>query len=282
MKKRLQRIITKGQFLDEIMVWKRQEVPSRMAEMPETDLQALRAFTPPALDFAAALARPGVSLIAEVKRASPDKGLIARDFDPVAMALDYADSGASAIACITDARFFQGRLDYLTAIKEAFREQNARTPVLHKDFIYHPYQVLQARVAGADAIALIMALLGDADYARLLAYSRELGMEPLVEVHDEEELARALQESPRIIGLNNRDLRTFEVDMSVAPRLRPLIPEDVLVVAESGIRNAGDVESMKALGMDAILVGESLARQTPEQRRRKVKQLVQAGQGASL
>ena len=282
MKKRLQRIIAQGQFLNEIMAWKRQEVPSRMAEMPETDLQALRAFTPPALDFVAALARPGVSLIPEIKRASPDKGLIAKNFDPVAMALDYVDGGASAIACVTDARFFQGQLSYLTAIKEALREQNARTPVLHKDFIYHRYQVLQARVAGADAIVLIMTLLGDADYAHLLAYARELGMEPLVEVHDEEELERALQASPRIIGLNNRDLRTFEVDVSVAARLRPLVPEDVLVVAESGIRNAGDVEGMKALGMDAILVGESLVRQTPEQRRRKVRQLVQAGQAASL
>jgi len=278
MKKRLQRIKHKGQLLDEIMAWKRQEVPARMAETPETDLQALVAFTPPAIDFAAALARPGVSLIAEVKRASPSKGLIARDFDAVDLALTYADGGASAISCLTDSRYFQGQLEYLTAIKESFRSRNITLPVLRKDFIYHPYQVLEARVAGADAILLIMAVLGDADYRDLLAYARELGMEALVEVHDETELERALKASPRIIGVNNRDLRTFEVDLSTTARLRPLIPDDVLLVAESGIRGAGDVETLKAMGVDAILVGETLVRQQPKDRKRKVQQLVRAGQ----
>ena len=277
MKKRLQRIKEKGQLLAEIMAWKRQEVPARMAETPETDLRALLAFTPPALDFAAALARPGVSLIAEVKRASPSKGLIAKDFDPVTLALTYADGGASAISCLTDSRFFQGRLAHLTAIKEAFRSRNIQLPVLRKDFIYHPYQVLEARVAGADAILLIMAVLGDADYRDLLAYARELGMAALVEVHNEAELARALKEAPRIIGVNNRDLRTFEVDLNATARLRPLIPDDVLLVAESGIRGAEDVTTLKAMGVDAILVGETLVRQRPEQRKRKVQQLVRAG-----
>ena len=259
------------------MAWKRQEVPAQMAEMPETDLRALLAFVPPAVDFAAALARPGVSLIAEVKRASPSKGLIARDFDPVGLALTYADGGASAISCLTDARFFQGQLEYLTAIKEAFRERNIGLPVLRKDFIYHPYQVLQARVAGADAILLIMAVLGDAEYRDLLSYARELGMEALVEVHDEAELERALRESPRIIGVNNRDLRTFQVNLNTTAHLRPLIPRDVLLVAESGIRGAGDVETLREMGVDGILVGETLVRQPPEQRKRKVQQLVRAG-----
>ena len=277
MKKRLQRIKEKGQLLAEIMAWKRQEVPARMTETPETDLRALLAFTPPALDFAAALARPGVSLIAEVKRASPSKGLIAKDFDPVTLALTYADGGASAISCLTDSRFFQGRLAHLTAIKEAFRSRNIQLPVLRKDFIYHPYQVLEARVAGADAILLIMAVLGDADYRDLLAYARELGMAALVEVHDEAELARALKESPRIIGVNNRDLHTFEVDLNATARLRPLIPDDVLLVSESGIRGAEDVTTLKSMGVDAILVGETLVRQQPEQRKRKVQQLVRAG-----
>ncbi len=277
MKKRLQRIKEKGQLLAEIMAWKRQEVPARMTETPETDLRALLAFTPPALDFAAALARPGVSLIAEVKRASPSKGLIAKDFDPVTLALTYADGGASAISCLTDSRFFQGRLAHLTAIKEAFRSRNIQLPVLRKDFIYHPYQVLEARVAGADAILLIMAVLGDADYRDLLAYARELGMAALVEVHDEAELARALKEAPRIIGVNNRDLHTFEVDLNATARLRPLIPDDVLLVSESGIRGAEDVTTLKSMGVDAILVGETLVRQQPEQRKRKVQQLVRAG-----
>ncbi len=278
MKKRLQRIKHKGQLLDEIMSWKRQEVPARMAEMPETDLQALLAFTPPAVDFAAALARPGVSLIAEVKRASPSKGLIARDFDPVGLALTYADGGARAISCLTDSRYFQGQLAYLTSIKEAFQSRSIQLPVLRKDFIYHPYQVLEARVAGADAILLIMAVLGDADYRDLLAYARELGMEALVEVHDEVELERALRAAPRVVGVNNRDLRTFEVDLSTTARLRPLIPDDVLLVAESGIRGAGDVTTLREMGVDAILVGESLVRQAPDQRKRKVQQLVRAGQ----
>jgi indole-3-glycerol phosphate synthase len=277
MKKRLQRIKDKGQLLAEIMAWKRQEVPARMAEMPETDLRALLAFTPPALDFVAALAQPGVSLIAEVKRASPSKGLIARDFDPVTLALTYADGGAAAISCLTDSRFFQGQLEHLTAIKEAFRSRNIQLPVLRKDFIYHPYQVLEARVAGADAILLIMAALGDADYRDLLTYARELGMEALVEVHDEAELERAMLANPRVIGVNNRDLRTFEVDLNATARLRPLIPEDVLLVAESGIRGAGDVEVLREMGVDAMLVGETLVRQKPDQRKRKVQQLVRAG-----
>jgi len=277
MKKRLQRIKEKGYLLDEIIAWKRQEVPARMTETPEADLQALLAFTPPALDFAAALARPGVSLIAEVKRASPSKGLIAKDFDPVQLALTYADGGASAISCLTDSRYFQGQLAYLTAIKEAFRSRNISLPVLRKDFIYHPYQVLEARVAGADAILLIMAVLSDAGYHDLLAYTHELGMEALVEVHDEGDLERAMKQNPRVIGVNNRDLRTFQVDLNTTARLRPLIPKDVLVVAESGIRGAGDVKILHEMAVDAILVGESLVRQKPEQRKRKVQQLVRAG-----
>ncbi len=278
MKKRLQRKREKGQLLDEIMAWKRQEVAKQMEEMSESDLRALVTFTPPAEDFAAALAQPGVSLIAEVKKASPSKGLIAKEFDPVDLALTYADGGARAISCLTDARFFQGQLEYLTAIKEAFRQRHIHLPVLRKDFIYHPYQILQARVAGADAILLIMAVLGDAEYRDLLAYTRELGMEALVEVHNEQELERALKTSPRIIGINNRDLRTFQVDLETTARLRPLIPDTVLVVAESGIRNPDDVRILKSMDVDAILVGESLVRAPRKERKRKVQQLVHAGQ----
>ena len=281
MKKLLQRLKRQGLLLDEIMAWKRQELLRQMAEMPEADLQALLTFTPPALDFAAALARPGVSLIAEVKRASPSKGLIAKEFDAVTLALTYADGGAAAISCLTDAKFFQGKLAFLTAIKEAFQQRSIQLPVLRKDFIYHPYQVLQARVAGADAILLIMAVLGDADYRKLMAYSRSLGMEPLVEVHDEMELQRALAANPRIIGVNNRNLRTFEVDLNATARLRPHIPDDVLLVAESGIRGVADVHALKEMGVDAILVGETLVRQAREQRKRKVLQLVRAGQEQS-
>ena len=275
--KRQQRLLAQGKILDEIMVWKRQEVPKQKAEMPEVDLQALATFTPPAVDFAAALAQPGVSLIAEVKRASPSKGLLCKDFDPVALALTYARGGASAISCLTDARYFQGKLEYLTSIKEAFRKQEIKRPVLRKDFIYDPYQVLEARVAGADALLLIMAVLGDHEYQDLLAYTHELGMEALVEVHDEAELERALRANPRVIGVNNRDLRDFSVDLNNTGRLRVLAPGDVLFVSESGIRDADDVRALKEMGADAMLVGESLVKLKQKDRERKIRELVTAG-----
>jgi len=260
------------------MRWKRQELPKQKAEMPESDLRALLTFTPKALDFAAAIAQPGVSLIAEVKRASPSKGLLCRDFDPVQLALTYAQSGAAAISCLTDSRFFQGHLEHLTAIKEAFRERDIHLPVLRKDFIFDPYQILAARVAGADAVLLIMAVLGDHEYRDLLAYAHELGMTALVEVHDQRELERALKENPRVIGVNNRDLRTFTVDLQTTARLRAAIPDHVLLVSESGIRNAEDVRALKEMGADAMLVGESLVKLGGSARARKVRELVRAGE----
>lgn len=275
--KRSQRLKQQGKILDEIMAWKRKELPRRKAEMPEADLRALLTFTPPALDFAAALAQPGVGLIAEVKRASPSKGLLCKDFDPVQLALTYARGGAVAISCLTDGRFFQGKLEHLTAIKEALRDHGLTVPVLRKDFLFDPYQVLEARVAGADAVLLIMAVLGDREYRDLLAYTHELGMMALVEVHNEQELERALRASPRIIGVNNRDLRTFEVDLETTGRLRRLAPADVLFVSESGIRDAEDVRALKEMGADAMLVGESLVKLAQPRRERKLQELIRAG-----
>lgn len=272
--KRQQRIIAQGKILDEIMRWKRQEVPRQKAEVSESNLRALAMFTPPPLDFPAALARPGVSLIAEVKRASPSKGLLCKDFDAVKLATTYAIGGAAAISCLTDAKFFQGQLEFLTEIKEALRQRQLDLPVLRKDFIFDPYQVLQARVAGADALLLIMAVLSDAEYRDLLAYTHELGMTALVEVHDEAELARALRESPRVVGVNNRDLRTFTVDLNTTARLRALMPADVLLVSESGIGSAADVRALKKMGADAMLVGESLVTLGQKDRVRKLKELV--------
>jgi len=256
---------------------KRQEVPKRQAEIPQSNLQALSIFTPPALGFADALAQPGVSLIAEVKRASPSKGLLCKDFDPVQLALTYAQGGASAISCLTDARFFQGELVYLTDIKDAFRKRGINVPVLRKDFIYDPYQVLESRVAGADALLLIMAVLSDTEYRELLAYTHELGMTALVEVHNELELERALRENPRVIGVNNRDLRDFSVDLNNTGRLRVLAPEEVLFVSESGIGAAADVRALKKMGADAMLVGESLVKLPQKAREAKLKELVKAG-----
>jgi indole-3-glycerol phosphate synthase len=275
--KRSQRLKAQGLLLDEIMRWKRQELPRRKQETPVATLRSLVGFTPPALDFAAALSRPGVNLIAEVKRASPSKGLLCRDFDPVQLALTYAQGGAAAISCLTDERFFQGKLEFLTAIKEALRARPITTPVLRKDFIFDPYQVLEARVAGADAILLIMAVLSDSEYRHLLGEAHELGMQALVEVHDEAEVERALKLSPRIIGVNNRSLRDFTIDLNTTARLRPLIPSAALLVSESGIGGAEDVRRLADLGVSAILVGESLVKLEQPARVRKLAELVGAG-----
>ena len=193
------------------------------------------------------------------------------------LATTYAKGGASAISCLTDARYFQGQLQYLTDIKEAFRKGMFNLPVLRKDFIFDPYQVLEARVAGADALLLIMAVLGDHEYRDLLAYTRQLGMEALVEVHDETELERALAANPRVVGVNNRDLRDFSVDLETTGRLRALVPDDVLVVSESGIRGQEDVRALKMMRADAMLVGETLVKLPQAEREKKARELVTAG-----
>jgi indole-3-glycerol phosphate synthase len=268
----------KGEVLEQIMNWKRQEVPRQMQEVPLAQVKAFAALAPPSLDFAGALAaQPGAALIAEVKRASPSKGLIAHDWDPVLIADTYARNGAAAISCLTDGRFFQGKLEYLTAIKERQRETGKAIPVLRKDFVYHEYQVHEARMAGADAILLIVAVLGDNDLLRLRQLAESLRMAALVEVHDEAELERALKTEAQIIGVNNRNLKTFEVDIETTARLRALIPAGKLLVSESGIRNAEDVRHMAAIGCDAILVGETFCKLPQAERGDKVREFVKAG-----
>jgi indole-3-glycerol phosphate synthase len=268
----------KGEVLEQIMNWKRQEVPRQMQEMPLAQVKAFAAVAPAPLDFTAALGvQAGVSLIAEVKRASPSKGLIARDWDPVQIADTYARNGAAAISCLTDGRFFQGKLEYLTEIKERQREVGKLVPVLRKDFIYHEYQVHEARMAGADAILLIVSVLGDNDLRRLRQLAESMGMAALVEVHDEHELGRALKCEAHIIGVNNRNLKTFEVDIETTARLRALIPPGKLLVSESGIRNADDVRHMAEMGCDAILVGETFCKLPQSERGDKVREFVNAG-----
>jgi len=267
-----------GEVLELIMAWKRQEVPRQMEIAPLAQVKAFARLAPPALDFAAALtAEPGASLIAEVKRASPSKGVIAQEWDPEQIAETYARNGAAAISCLTDSRFFQGKLEYLTAIKERLREIGKAIPVLRKDFIHHEYQVYEARMAGADAILLIVGVLGDNDLRALRELAESLGMAALVEVHDEAETERALKSGAHIIGVNNRDLRTFQVDIETTGRLRKLIPPDAILVGESGIRTAEDVERMAAMGCDAILVGETFCRLPQAQRAAKVREFVEAG-----
>lgn len=268
----------KGEVLARIMDWKRTEVPKQMEAVPLTQAKAFAAIAPPAVDFAAALqAGSGASLIAEVKRASPSKGLIARDWDPPLIGETYAKHGAAAISCLTDARFFQGELAYLTAIKERLSAQGLAVPALRKDFLYHEYQVYEARMAGSDAVLLIVGVLSDTELRTLYQLTYDLGMQALVEIHDEEELARALAVDAHIIGVNNRNLKTFQVDIENTGRLRAQIPPGKVVVGESGIRGPEDVQRMAEMGCDAILVGETFCKLPQEQRGAKVKEFVAAG-----
>jgi len=245
----------RGEILDEIMTHHRERLPRVMAERPLADLRAMAAVAPPPRDFVAAVRAPGVSLIAECKKASPSKGLIVPDYDPVRLARAYEKGGARAISVLTDTRHFQGALEHLRDVREA-----VRLPVLRKDFLFHPYQLYEARVAGADAVLLIAAVLGDNDLAELHALARRLGMAALVEVHNEAELARVLPLGPALVGVNNRDLQTFAVDLNTTARLRALIPPAVAVVGESGLKTPDDVAAMRVAGVDGVLIGEALAR----------------------
>ncbi len=194
-----------------------------------------------------------VTLIAEVKCASPSRGLLSPDFDPLKLAATYAANGAAAISVLTDERYFKGHLDYLRQIRQA-----QAIPLLRKDFICDPYQVYEARAAGADALLLIAAELDLSQLADLQALTHSLGMAALVEVHNLPELETALQSGARLIGINNRNLHTFQVSLETSQELRPLIPAEICVVAESGIHSAADVARLAAINIQAVLVGEAL------------------------
>jgi indole-3-glycerol phosphate synthase len=241
-------------ILDKIVATKREEVARTRAALPEVMLRDRLAGTPPPRDFLAALCGgPPVRLIAEVKKASPSAGVIREDFDPVAIARIYQEHGASCLSVLTDESYFQGSLEYLRQIRAA-----VELPVLRKDFIIDPYQVLEARAAGADAVLLIAECLSGEDLGTLHEAIVELGMTPLVELYEPANLARVLATGARLVGINNRNLKTFQTDLGHTIRLRPQIPADRLVVGESGIRTRADVERLEAAGVDAILVGESL------------------------
>lgn len=242
-------------ILDKILMRKVVEVAARQAKLPLGEVRSQAAQSGPARDFASALRRETVALIAEVKKASPSKGVLVEDFDPVRIGTAYAHNGAAAISVLTDEEFFQGSLSDMQAVRQA-----VPVPVLRKEFVIDPYQVYEARAAGADAVLLIVAALADAQLADLHTLIRELGMTPLVEVHHEAELERALRLQPQVIGVNNRDLKTFHVDLGVTERLAKLMPPQVTLVAESGIMSAEDVYRMGQLGAHAVLVGESLVK----------------------
>jgi indole-3-glycerol phosphate synthase len=243
-------------ILDRIVADSRQDLEARKGGFSLEAMKKAVAEQPPPLDFASALRGDRIKLIAEVKKASPSRGVIRRDFDPVEIARAYAANGAAAISVLTETRHFQGSLDYLKAIKVALGEK--RIPLLRKDFIYEPYQVYESRAHGADGLLLIAAILTPEKLGELLNLSHELNMHCLVEVHNETELEVALNSSARIIGINNRDLTTFDVDLATTGRLRPLIPKDRIVVSESGIKDRNDMEKLKKWGVDAVLIGEAL------------------------
>ena len=247
----------RGKILDEIMRYHRERLPKLKRDVPLASVRAYATLAPPALDFYAALKKPGVSLIAECKKASPSKGLMVPKYDAVQLAKTYIKGGASAISVLTDGRHFQGKLEDLRDVKEQVAQ---KTPVLRKDFMFEPYQLYEARAAGADAVLLIAAVLSDTEMSELLALTHKLGMNALVEVHTEAELERVLPMQPRIVGVNNRNLQTFEVDFANTARLRKLIPEEIVVGGESGLKTADDVRQMRDIGVDAILVGETLVK----------------------
>jgi indole-3-glycerol phosphate synthase len=243
-------------ILERILASKRDEIRARQARLTSAELERLAASAPPALDFAGAIRSGGrIRLIAEFKRASPSRGAIRADLDPAQVGRLYAGAGVAAISVLTDAPFFHGSADDLRSLRPA-----VKIPLLQKDFILDPCQLLEARSLGADAILLIAAALPGDALARLYQAATDLRLAALVEVHDEADLRRALAISPRIIGINNRDLRTFQVSVETTFRLRPLIPPGIVVVSESGIRSRADALKLQEAGVDAMLVGESLMR----------------------
>ena len=243
-------------ILDKIVADVAIELEKRKVRIPLAEMakQALRQSPP--LDFAATLRGDTVRLIAEVKKASPSRGIICPDFNPVRIARAYADTGAAAISVLTEPKYFMGSLEYLRDIKKALEEKPL--PLLRKDFIIDPYQVYEARAYGADCVLLIVAILSPEKLGELLQLSRQLGMMNLVEVHNEAELDTAIKYGASIIGINNRDLTSFEVDLKTTAKLRPLIPPDRIVVSESGIKNRQDMQQLKEWGINAALIGEAL------------------------
>lgn len=241
-------------FLDKIVAEKRKELEQRQKTVPLDELEAAIEQKPAPLDLAAALNGDGISLIAEVKRASPSKGALNPALDPVELARTYASCGAAAISVLTESKYFMGSGQDLEAVKNALPD----VPVLRKDFILKPYQLFEARAWGADAILLIVTILDNVTLQHLVAESHKLGMHCLLEVHNEDELKRALKYNARLIGINNRNLATLEVDLNVTKRLRPLIPPGRIVVSESGIKGRDDIQKLKAWEVDAVLIGEAL------------------------
>jgi indole-3-glycerol phosphate synthase len=256
--------------LEEIVAGVREDLAAAQARVPRDTVERQAGEAPPALDAEAALRAPGLSLIAEVKRSSPSKGALASIEDPAALASEYAAGGATAVSVLTERRRFGGSLADLDAVRSA-----VRIPVLRKDFMVDDYQLLEARAHGADIVLLIVAALAQADLVRLHGLARDLGMTALVEVHDEDETARAVDAGASVIGVNARNLKTLEVDRTVFDRIAPGLPSRTLKIAESGVRDPHDLIAYAGAGADAVLVGEGIV--TKASPRQAVAELVTAG-----
>jgi indole-3-glycerol phosphate synthase len=248
--------IKSGAVLDRIIEARRAAIGHRKKSVPETALRFGVKHAKPVRDFTSALTRDSLNVIAELKKASPSRGVIRADFDPVALAKSLAAAGAAALSVLTEEEFFQGDLKYMRDARAT-----VALPVLRKDFIVDPWQVWEARATDADSFLLIVAALHDALLGELIALGRELGMEPLVEVHTREELSRALAGGARILGVNNRDLRTLDVRLETSLELIESIPAECIAVCESGLRAHADLARLQAAGFDAFLIGEHLMAQ---------------------
>jgi indole-3-glycerol phosphate synthase len=243
-------------ILDKILATKRREVDAARGRVPEAELERLAAGMPPVRDFRAALEKAGpVAVIAEIKKASPSAGVLREDFDPAAIARIYAHNGAACISVLTDEPYFQGHLSYLSAVRSA-----VDVPLLRKDFIIDRYQLLEARHAGADAVLLIAEALPGDMLPGLWRQAEQLGLQALVELYDAENLQRILDSGARLIGVNNRDLRTFVTRLDHTLELAARLPSDCCLVSESGIRTAEDLRRLQAAGVKAVLVGETFMR----------------------
>jgi indole-3-glycerol phosphate synthase len=243
-------------ILQKIIENKKEEVERQKVILPLGELRQMLADRPPTLDFAGAIRGRGSALIAEVKRSSPSKGRIREDFDPVAVARIYEANGASAVSILTERKFFEGRAAFVPQIRKA-----VNLPLLRKDFIVDPYQIAETRVLGADALLLIARVLKAGELLEFIGLASELGLAVLVEVHDEPDLEKALAAGARVVGINNRDLETFQTDIEVSIRLSRRIPKGITVVSESGINRRKDIDRLMEADIHAFLVGESLMRE---------------------
>ena len=243
-------------ILDEIIGFRREQLEREKAHTPLNQMkECAENCVKPVYDFAKALRGERLRLICEVKKASPSKGIISEHFTPLETAMEYELVGAAAISCLTEEHYFKGSNEYLDKISE-----QVKIPVLRKDFIIDAYQIFHARALGASAVLLIAAALDDGTLRDFLHLAHSLNMKALVEVHDEEELYRVLAHDPEIIGINNRNLKTFEVSLDTTGRLIDKIPKDKIIVSESGIKSNEDMRSLRQMGADAVLIGETLMR----------------------